>query len=180
MTPTNRRPHLVECGPGISSCLDGIDGSGYFTKSPLHQASNNHADARRVRLQYLARRLHALGVKPLYHYLDEVERGEPLRPHLERYAVLPADFIKAHGGDQFAPSIHMLGGTAMTAQLRSWAAPLGGQQLLRQHWGPPREAGSISDNDFFLANPGRDYRLRLATQDEAARFEQHCGPVPRD
>ena len=68
----------------------------------------------------------------------------------------------------------------MTAQLRSWAAPLGGQQLLRQHWGPPREAGSISDKDFFLANPGRDYRLRLATQDEVARFEQHCGPVPRD
>jgi hypothetical protein len=56
----------------------------------------------------------------------------------------------------------------------------GNAQCLRQHRGPPREAGSISDRDFFLANPGRDYRLRLATQDEAARFEQHCGTVPRD
>ena len=50
----------------------------------------------------------------------------------------------------------------------------------RQHLGPPREAGSISDRDFFLANSRREYRLRLAAQDEAARFEQHCGPVPHD
>jgi hypothetical protein len=50
----------------------------------------------------------------------------------------------------------------------------------RLHLGAPREAGSISDNGFFLANPGRDYRLRLATQAEAARFEQQCGHVPRD
>jgi hypothetical protein len=65
------------------------------------QATNKPADARRVRLQYLARRLHGLGEKPLFHFLDEVERGEPLRPHLERYAALPAEFIKAHSGDKF-------------------------------------------------------------------------------
>lgn len=57
----------------------------------------------RTRLQYLARRLHALGPKPLFHFLDEVERGAPLRAHLETYAELPADFIKANGGDQFMP-----------------------------------------------------------------------------
>jgi hypothetical protein len=37
----------------------------------------------RVRLKYLARRLHVLGERPLFHYLDEVERGYPLREHLE-------------------------------------------------------------------------------------------------
>jgi hypothetical protein len=52
--------------------------------------------------------------------------------------------------------------------------------IARPHYGPPRETGSISDEAFFRENPGRNYRLRLATQDEAARFEQHCGPAPRD
>ena len=37
----------------------------------------------RVRLKYLARRLHALGPRPLFHYLNKVERGYPLREHLE-------------------------------------------------------------------------------------------------
>lgn len=54
------------------------------------------------------------------------------------------------------------------------------QQLARRHVGPPVEPGSISDRDFFLANPHRNYRLRLATQGEAARFEQQCGQIPCD
>ena len=49
-----------------------------------------------------------LGPKPLFHFLDEVERGADLRSHLERYAALPADFIKAHAGDRFAPSLHCI------------------------------------------------------------------------
>ena len=87
-----------------------IDTSTHKSRPPILQAAIPPATARRVRLQYLARRLHALGVKPLYHFLDEVERGEPLRPHLERYAVLPADFIKAHGGKHFPPSLHAIDG----------------------------------------------------------------------
>jgi hypothetical protein len=70
----------------------------------------NTDSARRVRLQYLASPLHALVPQPLFHFLDEVDRGEPLRPHLERYATLPADFIKANGGDRFAPSLHCIDG----------------------------------------------------------------------
>jgi hypothetical protein len=62
----------------------------------------------------------------------------------------------------------------------SGVAQISRPQLMRQHWGPPRDPGSIADRDFFLANPGRNYRLRLATQNEAARVEQECGPVPRD
>jgi len=76
----------------------------------LTGGSRNTDSARRVRLQYFARCLHALGQAPLFHFLNEVERGEPLRPHLERYAVLPADFILANGGDRFAPSLHCIDG----------------------------------------------------------------------
>ena len=54
-------------------------------------------------------------------------------------------------------------------------------QLLHTHCGEPRDAGSVSDRDFFLLNSGRDYRLRLATQAEAARYARVCGwPVSRD
>jgi hypothetical protein len=55
----------------------------------------------RTRLQRLAQRLHALGPVPLFHFLDEVERGEELRSTLETYAELPADLIKAYHGDRF-------------------------------------------------------------------------------
>jgi hypothetical protein len=63
-----------------------------------------------LRLQFQATRLYAPGPKPLFHFLDEVERGAPLRPHLERYAAFPAEFIKANRGDQFAPVIHIVDG----------------------------------------------------------------------
>jgi len=68
------------------------------------------ANQAKSRLKYLASRLHALGPKPLYHFLDEVERGAPLRAHLEEYASLPADFIKANRGDEFLPPFTIEGG----------------------------------------------------------------------
>jgi hypothetical protein len=99
-------------GLGKLSLPGGIDNRVYPTKSARNQAeiSRNPAAARRLRLQYLARRLHGLGEKPLFHFLDEVERGEPLCPHLERYAALPADFIKANGGDRFAMPLFVIDG----------------------------------------------------------------------
>jgi hypothetical protein len=42
--------------------------------------------------------------------LDDVERGADLRSHLERYATLPAEFIRANGVDQVAPSLHAIDG----------------------------------------------------------------------
>jgi hypothetical protein len=69
----------------------------------------NTNSARSVRLQHLARRLHALGPRPLFHFLDEAERGAPLRPHLEAYAALPADFIRAPDGDRFQPPVAIKG-----------------------------------------------------------------------
>jgi hypothetical protein len=64
----------------------------------------------KVRLQFLARRLHRLGEVPLFHFLDEVERGADLRSHLETYAELPGDFIWANGGNQFPVPFAIDGG----------------------------------------------------------------------
>jgi len=72
-----------------------------------HLSSADHAQSR-ARLKFLACRLHELGAKPLVHFLDEVERGEPLRAHLEAYARLPVAFIKANGGDKFPAPFHLV------------------------------------------------------------------------
>ena len=42
----------------------------------------------RRRLQGLARELHRLGPKTLFHYLDEVERGAPVAATLESFLAL--------------------------------------------------------------------------------------------
>jgi hypothetical protein len=64
MPPTNRRPHLVECGPGNNtSVLAGIDNSGYSTKTALNQAENTVVDAARRFRRAQARRLPLLTVR---------------------------------------------------------------------------------------------------------------------
>lgn len=110
MTP-NEKPRPLGAAEVVElSFRTRIDNPTHKSRPPISQAAIPPAVAPLVRLQYLARRLHGLGEKPVYHFLNEIERGEPLRPHLERYAALPVDFIKANGGDRFAPSIHMLDG----------------------------------------------------------------------
>jgi hypothetical protein len=90
------------------SSLGGVD-----TNRPEVQVKScNQAALREARLNFLACRLHGLGPKPLFYFLDEVERGEPLRLRLERYAALPANFIKIYGGDRFTPSLHCIDGGA--------------------------------------------------------------------
>jgi hypothetical protein len=100
------------------SSLDGVDQANIPNEAPAQDkfrnqravAANNQAAGGLVRLQYLARRLHGLGERPLFHFLDEVERGAALCPHLERYAALPAAFIKVNGGDKFAPIVRVIDG----------------------------------------------------------------------
>jgi hypothetical protein len=64
----------------------------------------------RVRLKYLARRLHALGERTLFHFIDEVERGHPPREHPEKYARLDPDFVAALGGTHFGPPVFVIDG----------------------------------------------------------------------
>lgn len=51
-----------------------------------------------------------LGRAPLWHFLGEVEKGADLDVTLARYAALPADFVKAYGGDRFAPCLFVIEG----------------------------------------------------------------------
>ncbi len=64
----------------------------------------------RLRRQRLVEHLHRLGPSPLYHFLNEVERGADLRQHLERYARLDPDFIAALGGSHFGPAVFVIDG----------------------------------------------------------------------
>jgi hypothetical protein len=70
-----------------------------------------HAQAlSRLRRQRLVEHLHRLGPAPLGYFLREVEAGAKIPDHLERYARIDHEFVRALGGDRFAPSIHMLDG----------------------------------------------------------------------
>jgi hypothetical protein len=66
----------------------------------------------RLRRQRLIEHLHRLGPAPLGHFLHEVEvaTGTDVTARLETYSALPADFIRAYGGDQFAPFLHVIDG----------------------------------------------------------------------
>jgi hypothetical protein len=68
-------------------------------RAPAFQ-SQSPTDAKRVRLQYLARRIHALGERPLHELLIELERGADLLRTLETYAALPAEIVCAYAGDR--------------------------------------------------------------------------------
>lgn len=54
----------------------------------------------RIRIQRLAVQLHGLGPQPLAYFIEEIAHGADLRQTLERYARLPADFIRAYGRRQ--------------------------------------------------------------------------------
>ena len=61
-----------------------------------------------VRRRYLVAKLHALQPAPFAYFLREIEAGADVRVTLEAYAKLDPKFIRAHGGDRFAPSLHVI------------------------------------------------------------------------
>lgn len=64
--------------------------------------ANDMAPARKgARTRQLTKRLHALGEKPLYHFVRDLERGGNIQQTLEAYAALPAELVKAYRGDVF-------------------------------------------------------------------------------
>jgi hypothetical protein len=90
--------------------LEQRDGSAHDAAS----GGSRHVNQNRVlapeRLAYLAGRIHALGPRPLCELFHELQAGAPLHERLERYAALPADFIKALGGDRLPPPHIVPGG----------------------------------------------------------------------
>lgn len=63
-----------------------------------------------LRLRRLATALHALGPRPIYEFLREIEAGADVRARLEIYAALPVGFIRENGGDQFQPVAYAVAG----------------------------------------------------------------------
>jgi hypothetical protein len=104
LAPDTAKPALDLPGNGLQE----VERFGGRLDRTDNTSRQNAEGQKRLRLQFLAISLHALGPKPLFHFLDEVERGADPRSHLERYAALPADFIKANAGDRFAPSLHCI------------------------------------------------------------------------
>lgn len=66
--------------------------------------------AKRLRIRFLAARIHALGPSPLAHFVREIEARADVFATLEIYAALPRDFIVALGGDQLPPALHTIDG----------------------------------------------------------------------
>jgi hypothetical protein len=66
----------------------------------------------RLRRQRLVERLHRLGPSPLGHFLREVEEatGADVTARLERYAEIDPEFVRALGGDKFAPTVRVIDG----------------------------------------------------------------------
>jgi hypothetical protein len=93
-------PYSTKTPPGRAGL--GVD-------CPFRRGENDPRNStNQLRLQRLAEALHALGPKPLFHFLSELERGADMRTHLEQYATLPRDFIKANNGDCFAPAAYLV------------------------------------------------------------------------
>jgi hypothetical protein len=57
--------------------------------------------------------LHRLGPAPLGYFLREVEAGASIPDHLERYARIDPAFVRALGGDRYAPGLHAIDGGRM-------------------------------------------------------------------
>ena len=67
-------------------------------------------DTSNPRIRRLVEQVHALGPAPLVYALADIDRGASVTLTLERYASLPADFIRAAGGDRFPPRLHAIDG----------------------------------------------------------------------
>ncbi len=76
------------------------------SRSPGKTASLQVELRRKRRVEALWR----LGPAPLWHFLGEIEKGADLEATLATYVDLPAKFIKAHGGDRFAPCLFVIDG----------------------------------------------------------------------
>jgi hypothetical protein len=82
------------------------------TTSPNQRATIEQERIPLPRIQYLARRIHQLGERPLFELLKELDAGGNLPSVLERYArIAPlADFISSLDGDRLAAPLLVTGG----------------------------------------------------------------------
>jgi hypothetical protein len=89
-------------GSGDAICFD--------SECPRSKKQINQQVQNRLRRQRSVECVHRLGPAPLFHLLTDLDSGKPVWPTVECYAALPADFIRANGGDRFAPSLWPIDG----------------------------------------------------------------------
>ena len=68
------------------------------------------ADFPRLKRQRLVEHLQRLGPAPLGHFLREIENGASIPDRLEAYAQIDPAFVRALGGDRYAPALRVVGG----------------------------------------------------------------------
>jgi hypothetical protein len=91
------RSHRIDAARENFSCAT-------WPRRPIELAGHH----RTARLRRLAGRLHALGERPLFEFLQELDNGAQLWPRLERYASLNSEFIHALDGDRL-PQLRAVG-----------------------------------------------------------------------
>ena len=110
MAQTNQTRRAVgAAGLGKSSFLDRIDVRDLKPNRPAAQAQSSARQ--RLRRQRLVEYLHRLGPAPLGHFLNEGENGASIPDHLERYSRIDPAFVRALGGDRYAPALRVVGGS---------------------------------------------------------------------
>lgn len=58
-----------------------------------------------VRLKHLARRIHALGPRPIFELFHELLAGADVCERIEAFAEIDADLVRDHGANEFPPSL---------------------------------------------------------------------------
>jgi hypothetical protein len=76
----------------------------------LGRAARRPTKADQVRVEKLAEKIHELGPQPLAYLFKDIGATTNIRPLLERYAALPADFIREMGGDRKKPCFLVIEG----------------------------------------------------------------------
>ena len=79
------------------------------SQGPAQEKKRGESHAR-LRRQRLVENLHRLSPAPLGYFLREVEAGASIPDHLERYARIDPEFVRALGGADFVPFLHVIGG----------------------------------------------------------------------
>lgn len=104
-----QQPHTSE-NPGA-----GTPGLETFSKNQPEKHSGIGGARQRdyvdeTRLRYLARRLHALGERPVFEYLREVVAGANALERLEAFSRLDPAIVAAIGADLIPTTLHVFHG----------------------------------------------------------------------
>jgi hypothetical protein len=98
--------------PGVEPgrCRDAaISGDSHYIDTPITAAPQGSYSIDPVRLEHLARKIHALGARALFELLAaQIRNGGDLMQRCEDFAAIDPEALAAIGGDRFVPRIFEL------------------------------------------------------------------------